>query len=126
MPGKITDEEKQFIETMVVADAIYDGVVGKLAIDREDVLYRGLVFSMLKRQTTDFIVFNIWKNLDEGQLAHLREFINQISVTMPFLPHEEILMEFALTHPKLLEKIFEGLPGFFEGFIKRFNEIMAA
>ena len=49
-----------------------------------------------------------------------------MSVIAPYLSQEEVIMEFALLYPKLMEKVHEGLSEFFKGFIAKFNEIHKA
>lgn len=124
MQTQFTDEQKEFINTMVIADAVYDGVIERLNIDQNDPIYRELVDGMLRRQTIDFLIFKIWRNMDEEQLRNFRKYLSEAVVTEPWASADEILIEFALMHPKLLEKIYSRLPEFFDRFIERFNGIM--
>lgn len=125
-PKKISDEEKVFIDTLIGADIVYDGVLSQLNIPEDDELYRNLILGMLKRQTKDHLVFAIWNNLDEKQTLHLRDYINQISITHSWMSHEDVLMEFALMYPDLMEKVYKSLSEFFQRFIEKFNEISEA
>ena len=121
-----SDEEKEFLDTLIMSDLVYDSVISQLKIDQNDELYKNLVLGMLKRQTKDHLVFSIWNNLDEKQLIHLKNFINQTAVTAHWMKQEDMLMEFALMYPDLKEKIFKSLNEFLKNFIKKFNEIAEA
>lgn len=120
-----TPEEQAFIENYLLADGVYASVVGLLNIPKNDEVYLNLVTGILKRQTMDHIVFTIWSNLDKGQMTHLRNLINW-SVEAPLMPQEELLVDFALMYPDLIEKINASLTPFFQNFIKKFNEIANA
>lgn len=108
------------------ADSLYEAVVAQLNIDPRDEVYKALVMGMLKRQTKDHLIFSIWNNLDDEMAKHLREFINQTAMTMPWMKHEDTLIEFAMMYPNLMEKIYAGMTVFFQNFIKKFNEIQAS
>lgn len=108
------------------ADNLYEAVVAQLNIDPRDEVYKALVMGMLKRQTKDHLIFSIWNNLDDEMAKLLREFINQTAVTMPWMKHEDTLIEFAMMYPNLMEKIYAGMTVFFQNFIKKFNEIQAS
>lgn len=108
------------------ADSLYEAVVAQLNIDPRDEVYKALVMGMLKRQTKDHLIFSIWNNLDDEMAKRLREFINQTAVTMPWMKHEDTLIEFAMMYPNLMEKIYAGMTVFFQNFIKKFNEIQAS
>ncbi len=122
---KITDEDKEVIDTLVLADVVYDAVLSELNLG-DDPLYKQLVLNMLKRQTKNHIVFSIWNNLTDEQSKHLRQYINQSAKTAPWMREDDILMEFAQMYPDLKEKIFAGLTEFFQRFIDKFNEISEA
>lgn len=108
------------------ADSLYEAIVAQLNIDPRDEVYKALVMGMLKRQTKDHLIFSIWNNLDDEMAKRLREFINQTAVTMPWMKHEDTLIEFAMMYPNLMEKIYAGMTVFFQNFIKKFNEIQAS
>ncbi len=108
------------------ADSLYEAVVAQLNIDPRDEVYKALVMGMLKRQTKDHLIFSIWNNIDDEMAKRLREFINQTAVTMPWMKHEDTLIEFAMMYPNLMEKIYAGMTVFFQNFIKKFNEIQAS
>src|SRR3989338_5555451 len=108
----ITQEQIEAIDKLVLADAVYDAVVAQLKLDFDDAIYVALVTGMLKRQTRDHLVFSIWNNMDEAQLGHFRDFMNQMAVVAPYLSHEDLLMRFAMMYPELKSKIFAGLTAF--------------
>lgn len=108
------------------ADSMYEAVVAQLNIDPRDEVYKDLVMGMLKRQTKDHLIFSIWNNIDDEMAKRMREFINQTAVTMPWMKHEDTLIEFAMMYPNLMEKIYAGMTVFFQNFIKKFNEIQAS
>ncbi len=122
----ITQDQIEAIDRLVLADAVYDSVVAQLKIDFNDVIYVTLITGMLKRQTRDHLVFSIWNSMDDAQLGHFRDFMNQMAVISPYLSHEDLLMRFAMMYPELKAKIFAGLTVFFQGFIKKFNEVAGA
>lgn len=113
----------EFVDEAIVADFVYDSVIGKLNIDGDDVVYRELMLGILKRQTKDQLIFAIWNSLSEQQAAHLRDYIDQMAVIAPWLPIDNVLMEFAMLYPNLMEKIHTNLSDFFQDFVKKFNEI---
>lgn len=108
------------------ADNLYEAVVSQLNIDQNDEVYKALVMGMLKRQTLDHIIFSIWNNLDAELSKNLDDFINQTSITMPWMKHEDSLIEFAMQYPALMDKIYAGMSVFFQAFIEKFNEIEGA
>ena len=73
---------------------------------------------ILKRQTKNHIIYAIWSNLDENQAVELKKHINLSTKSAPWLTHEDILIEFALLHPDLRNKVFSGLTEFFKDLIK--------
>ena len=122
-------DDQELQETQQIfndSDNVYLSVMSRLAITTEDEVYFGLVLGMLKRQTRDHILFSIWSSLDDDQAKHLREFLDQTSITMPFLNTEDAIMEFAQMYPLLMDKLMDSLEVFFENFIEKFNEISAA
>ena len=104
------------------SERLYESIVAQLDIDHEDKVYRELVLGMLKRQTHDHIVFQIWHSLAADQAKHLREYMGQIAVTVPSLTADDIIIKFALMYPDLRDKVFKSLTGFFKYFIRLFNE----
>ncbi|MEK7673267.1 MAG: hypothetical protein AAB373_05275 [Patescibacteria group bacterium] len=121
-----SEEEQQAQQIFDNADNVYGWVMSRLNIDPENEVYYELVLGMLKRQTRDHILFRIWSSLDDGQAKHLREFLNETSITMPFLNTEDAIMEFAQMYPAVMDKLLKSLDVFFESFIAKFNEISAA
>ena len=116
-------EDIYIMDTMISADSLYDAILTQLKIDQSDVIYRNLVLGSLKRQTRDRLVFSIWKNLDEQQKAHLRDFIAETAVTAPFVDLDNTLLTFANLYPALMTKVYKDLTEFFKNFIKNFNRI---
>lgn len=108
---------------LVAADQIYDAVLAKLKIDHDDETYVMLVRGMLARQTVDFMVFSIWKNMTDKQLSHFRDFLNESAIISPQLEHSDILLEFSLLYPDLNEKVNVALGDFFRDFVEKFNEL---
>jgi hypothetical protein len=86
--------------------------------------YRQQVYDLLKRQAHRHIIFSIWRNLDEAQASHLKDYLNQSSVIDPGLSTDTVLIEFALLYPKLLEKIYSSLSDFFKDFIESNRDIL--
>lgn len=121
-----TDDQQKILNIFKDADNLYEAVMAKLNIDHSDQIYTDLVLGMLKRQTKDHLIFSIWNNLDTAQTKHLRDYINQMSVIAPFVSNDDILMEFAMMYPELMERVYAGLSVFFKNFIKKFNEISRA
>lgn len=122
----LTEEEREFVREAVLAEEVFELVVEKLNIPEEDDVYQNMVIGMLKKQAKNHMIFSIWNNLDDKMAIHLREFINQSAVTYPDKDNDEVLIEFALLYPQLMEKIYKSLSEFFAGFIKKFNEINGA
>jgi hypothetical protein len=116
----------EFLDTLIYADALYDMVVDQIHLPENDEFYRSLVVGILRRQTKDHLVFSIWNNIDEKQSEHLRDFIDQMAVIEPALPHEDVLMKFAMMYPALMAKVHAGMTVFFEEFIARFNGLLEA
>lgn len=118
-----TDQSKQeIVKIFEDADRVYAAVMSQLDIAEEDEVYYELVQSMLERQTKDHMIFSIWNNLTDGQSKHLKDYLNQTSVIMPWMSTDDILIEFAMMYPTLMDQIYESLTGFFKGFIAKFNE----
>jgi hypothetical protein len=123
MDNKKTTTRDQSAKIFQDADNLYEAVVSKLNIDPSDELYKALIMGMLRRQTKDYLIFSIWNNLDDEMSVHLRDFINQTAVTMPWMKHEDTVIEFAMMYPPLMKKIYAGMSAFFQNFIRKFNEI---
>lgn len=121
--AKMTNEQKEFLARAIVAEEVYETVITQLNIDDGDEVYQNLTVGVLKRQTRDHMVLYIWENLDDEQLKHFNDFLNQSSLTYPEKPHDEVLIEFALMYPELMENVYKSLSKFFKDFIKNFNEI---
>ncbi len=127
----MADENKQsattplqrVVNVLTDAENLYDAILDKLKIDQNDAVYRTLVLGILRRQTRDHLIFSIWNSLNEEQAILLRQFINQMSLAAPDVNSEDVLMDFAMLYPTLMEKINKGLTVFFQNFIKKFNEI---
>ena len=84
------------------------------------------MLGILKRQTKNHIVLTIWKNLTKEQIEHLKNMIDQSCVTMPGIPTDDVIIEFALMYPELMAKIRKNLSIFFKDFITEFNTLNAA
>lgn len=123
---KFTGEEEEILDQMIKSDLVYETVLGQLKIDQDDEVYRSLILGMLKRQVKDQIILAIWKNLNDEQNKHLRDFINQMSVIAPWMNTEDLLIEFAIMYPDLTGKVHKALSDFFKHFIEKFNEISEA
>ena len=123
---KIQEEDERMIDNIIVADFVYDSVIDQLNIPKDDEVYKNLIYGVLTRQTRNHIVFAIWNNLSGEQSKYLRDFIDQVARTSPGLTHENVMMEFAMMYPPLMEKVYESLSGFFKHFIEKFNEINEA
>lgn len=124
-PVALNDDEKVAIDTMILADVVYEGVLEQLNLG-DDPIYRELVLGILKRQTKDHLIFAIWNNLDDEQARHLRQMLNQTAVTDPWLRLDDLLIEFAMMYPALMDKVYASLTDFFQRFIGKFNEISEA
>lgn len=118
--------EKETLGILVVSDALYDAMLDELNLEDGDEIYRKLLKSMLQRQVKDFIVFTIWNNISDFQLKHFKEFMNQMTVTAPWMELEDVMMEFVLLYPALEIKVLDGLADFFKNFVDRFNKISEA
>lgn len=123
---KMSEEQQKFLADSFVAEEVFELIVSNLNIDKDDEMYQNLTIGVLKRQTRDHMILYIWENLSDKQLKHFRDFLNQSSVTYPEKTHDEVLIEFALLYPKLMEKVYKSLTEFFKDFIKNFNEISGA
>ncbi len=121
--SSLTEDQKLMMDDVVLADAVYDGVISLLNIAEDDHLQKSLLYGVLVRQTRDHIVFSIWNNMTPEQSKHLRDFVNQVAVTNPGISHENVMMEFAQLYPPLIDKVYESLGKFFQDFIEKFNKI---
>ena len=126
MIDSLPQEEKEAIDTMIIADIAYDAVISRLDISKDDELYKALMLGILKRQTKNHIVLTIWKNLTKEQIEHLKNMIDQSCVTMPEISTDDVIIEFALMYPELMAKIRKNLSIFFKDFITEFNALNAA
>ncbi|MEK7547853.1 MAG: hypothetical protein AAB540_03080 [Patescibacteria group bacterium] len=126
MIDSLPQEEKEAIDTMIIADIAYDAVISRLDISKDDELYKALMLGILKRQTKNHIVLTIWKNLTKEQIGHLKNMIDQSCVTMPEISTDDVIIEFALMYPELMAKIRKNLSIFFKDFITEFNALNAA
>lgn len=124
--ANLPQEDKEAIDTMIIADIAYDAVISRLDISKDDELYKALMLGVLKRQTKNHIVLTIWKNLTKEQIAHLKNMIDQSSVTMPEISTDDVIIEFALMYPELMAKVRKSLSIFFKDFIVEFNALNAA
>lgn len=123
--ANLSQEEKEAIDTMIIADIAYDAVISRLDISKNDELYKALMLGILKRQTKNHIVLTIWKNLTKEQIVHLKNMIDQSSVTMPEISTDDVIIEFALMYPELMTKVRKSLSIFFKDFITEFNTLNA-
>ena len=126
MIASLPQEEKEAIDTMIIADIAYDAIISLLYILKDDEIYKSLMLGILKRQTKNHIVLTIWKNLTKEQIDHLKNMIDQSSVTMPEIPTDDVIIEFALMYPELMAKVRKSLSIFFKDFIEEFNALNAA
>ena len=126
MIASLPQEEKEAIDTMIIADIAYDAVISRLDILKDDELYKALMLGILKRQTKNHIVLTIWKNLTKEQIDHLKNMIDQSSVTMPEISTDDVIIEFALMYPELMAKVRKSLSIFFKDFIEEFNALNTA
>ena len=51
-----TQEEQDVLDTLIVADFVYEAVISQLNIDKSDELYVNLMVGVLKRQTRDHLI----------------------------------------------------------------------
>ena len=123
---QVTPEQQGILGIFEDSQKLYLSVLGQLNIDHYDEVYSNLVLGMIERQTKDHLLMSIWSNLDDAQAKHFREYLNQMSVIAPWASNDDLLMEFAMMYPALMEEIYDGLTVFFENFIKKFNEIQAS
>lgn len=122
--SKFSPEEREALETLVISEVVYDAVLAKINFGDKSEIYKTLIKGMLKRQTRDCLVFAIWNNLDDEQARHLRDVFRQTNVTAPELGYEDVLIEFALMYPKLMEKVNQSLSDFFKRFVENFNKLL--
>lgn len=122
----LSPEDIHIVDTMIIADNIYDTILGQLNIDKKDDIYRSLVLSSLRRRTKDHLVLSIWQHLTKEQRAHLRDFIAETTITAPFMELDDIVITFANLYPALMSKVYKSLTEFFKNFIGNFNKISAA
>jgi len=119
-------DEKDTILKMFAADELFEAVLNMLNIDQSDELFKKLMYSTLRRQTKDFIIYTIWNNLTPIQAKELKKFMDFNLETYPWMNHEDILMEFSLLYPEFTLKINEALSDFFKTFVVEFNRINKA
>lgn len=117
-------EQREMFETLIVAEQLYEAVLSKINFGGVDESYRKIVGDMLRKQTRGHLVFAIWNNMDDEQAKHLAELLRQTNITAPGRSYEDILIEFALMYPKLMEKVNKSLAGFFEKFVSTFNRLL--
>lgn len=113
-------------QAIMDAHDVYEAVISQLNIPHDDALFHDIVYGILRRQSKDHMVFSIWNNITKEQDRHLRDFIDQSMVTNPLASSDDLLIEFALMYPKLMDKVYESLSAFFKSFIAKFNEILEA
>lgn len=102
---------------------LYLSILSRLNVDHEDEVYCELILGIIERQTKDYILMCIWKNMDASQCKHFREYLNQMSVITSWASNDDLLLEFAMIYPDLMDKVYFGLSNFFRYFILRFNEM---
>ena len=121
--NKLPPEQKEVYDTLMLSELVYDSVIFKTNINKDDELYRNTLLGILKEQTKRFLTYSIWKNLDEKQTEHLKDYISQKSLIDPDLPTFEILIEFVSMYKSLSNKIYSELMGFFDEFIETVNKV---
>lgn len=117
------DSEKSRVFSILLSESIYEDVLDKAGISREDEFYRSLMVGVLKRKSKDQIVFSIWKNVSNDARDHLNEYVRQEFLIHTKRKHEDILIEFALMYPALVKNIAKDLNEFFEAFASKFREL---
>ena len=120
----LSPEQKEALDALLVSEQVYDAVLSRINFKNVDEIYMEMIKNMLKRQTKDHLVFAIWNNIDDEQARHLRDVFRQTNVTAPELGYEDVLIEFALMYPELMEKVNKSLDGFFKRFVENFNKLM--
>lgn len=123
---KMSEQQQKFLASSFVAEEVFEMIASSLNIDENDEMHQNLTIGVLKRQTRNHMILYIWENLTDKQISHFKDFLNQSSVVYPEKAHDEVLIEFALLYPNLMEKVYESLSGFFKDFIEKFNEINEA
>jgi hypothetical protein len=124
--AKLSEQQQKFLADSFIAEEVFEIIVSNLNIDKDDEMYQNLTIGVLKRQTRDHMILYIWENLADKQTKHFKDFLNQSSVAYPEKTHDEVLIEFALLYPDLMEKVYDSLTEFFKDFIRNFNEISGA
>lgn len=113
--------EKDILEASEAADDVYIAVISQLDIDHSDIDFAKEIMNLLRKQTKDFLVYSIWKNLTEEQSKELQSYLKQVFALRPGEDNEDILLEFAHGYPDLMDKVLDGLSDFFRDFIEKFN-----
>lgn len=119
----LTPEQQEIMKIFEDSQKLYLAILAQLNVDHNDEVYCGLILGMIERQSKDHLIMSIWKNMDDAQAKHFREYLNQMSVIAPWTSNDDLLIEFALMYPALMEKVYDSLMKFFEEFVKKFNEI---
>jgi len=120
----LTEEQESLMEDVIVADAVYDSVMEQLDLDPNNDVYIALVKNMLIKQAEDFAVFTIWNNLNEEQMANLKDYIDYTFKTSPLARYEDAMFSFSSLYPDLRKKLSSEIELFFENFVERFVEIL--
>ncbi len=122
--NELSDIEKDMVDESLMEATVYAAVFSKLKIDPEDEAYRIHVLDILKRQTHRHIVFAIWKNISTDELVHFKDYLDAALRIQADVYQDDVLIEFALLYPKLMEKVNKSLAEFFDGFVAKFNELL--
>lgn len=115
---------KTLINNSYLSYRLYESVLNMCGLKwEEDEVFWRMMMGVLKKRTRNHIVLTIWKNLDENQSKHLKDFIKQNRAIAPWRSDHETMMEFAKMYPKLREAIEESLEGFFFEFVKQYEKV---
>ncbi len=105
------------------ANEFYDGVMDRLGIPEEDLVFRLEVLFLFEKALADHVSVSTLEFADAFLLNALLDFKNRAYEIAPMLSDSEITMEFLGVYTELRDKVFATIPAFIEDFISDFNKI---
>ncbi len=105
------------------ANSFYDGVMDRLGIPEEDLVFRLEVQFLFEKALSEHVSISTLELADDFHLNALLAYKSRSYEIAPLLTDSEIIMEFLETYSDLRQQVFATVPGFIDDFVSDFNKI---
>ena len=97
-------------------------ILDRCGLKKTDKKY-AIIRHILRTQLDKRIIMSIWGAIQEKHLPYFESFSRSVYNANPEADHEIIILQFAILHPEIKQKVFDSINSFSENFVENYSKV---